>query len=86
MTTDEVLAALAKYGILVPPFPLRLEPDGDHPGDKVYRFPVPLADGRYLAVSWSFGQPNDDELRNWEPVWHAVDGPMTRAELEARRA
>lgn len=82
MTTDEMLAALAEHGIDSAPFPMRVQPDGEHPGDKVFRFPVQLDDGRFLAVAWSFGQSDPDEMLNWLPHWHSVDGPMSLAELQ----
>lgn len=84
LTEDQVLAALAAHGVTAPPFPLRMEPaDGQpHPGGRVFWFPVILADGRYLGIAWSFGQPSDDAMESWKPVWHAVHGPMTREELE----
>jgi hypothetical protein len=85
MTTDEVITLLDQGG--VPPemlgtFPRRMEPSGEHPGNKVFRVPVATADGRFMAVSFSFGQPDDDEALNWAPVWHCVDGPFTREQLE----
>jgi hypothetical protein len=86
MTEDEVFAALREHDL--PPSALpytRAEPVAGqpHPGDRVFRFPVELPDGRYLAVAWSFGQPSDDEVENWKIRWHAVEGPMDRAQLEA---
>jgi hypothetical protein len=85
VTEDEVLAALAAHGVDAPPFQLRMKPyDGqEHPGERVFWFPVLLADGRYLGVSWSFGQPDPDPELDWKPVWHAVHGPVTQSELEA---
>jgi hypothetical protein len=72
-------------------FPMRIAPeDGQpHPGkDKVFRTPVQVyghAAGaeQYVVISWSFGQPSDDEMLNWRPVWRKLEGPMTRAELDA---
>lgn len=85
MTDEEVLAVIRQYAgeAAAVSFPMRLEPAGDHPGDKVFRVPVPLPDGRYLAVAFSFGQPDADAMANWKPRWHRVDGPATREELEA---
>jgi hypothetical protein len=85
MTDDEMLGELASRGARpehIDVFPMRLEPNGEHPGDKVFRIPVPLQDGSFLAVAFSFGQPSDDEMENWKPRWRAVDGPMNREELE----
>ncbi len=84
MTEDEMLAALAEHGITDPPFPVRAEPDGAHPGDRVFWFPVALPDGRYLGVSWSFGHPSEVAEDDWKIRWHAVEGPLTREELEAK--
>lgn len=85
MTTEEMLAALAAHGVTDPASKvyLRAEPEGEHPGDRVFRTPVQLADGRYLVVSWSFGQPSDDAMDDWVPAWRSVDGPMTRAQVIA---
>lgn len=86
MTDEEVFAVLAGYGVSPSALPfVRTEPqDGQpHPGDRVFRFPVVLGEDSYLAVAWSFGQPDPDEMLNWHLVWHSVDGPMTRDELEA---
>jgi hypothetical protein len=84
MTDEEVLAFLAAHGVSGFPFPVRAEPsDGqDHPGDRVFWYPVLLDDGRYLAIAWQFGQPDPDEAANWKVRWHAVHGPVTREELE----
>jgi hypothetical protein len=83
VTDEEVIAELAGHGIAVVPFPLRMEPhDGVHPGDKVFCFPVPLDDGNYLGVTWSFGYPSEDEMQSWKPRWHGVHGPMNRKDLE----
>jgi hypothetical protein len=86
MTDDEVLDVLSEFGVETepPPFPMRMEPSGaEHPGDKVFRFPVPLPDGNYLAVSWMFGYPDPDEMINYKVRWQSVDGPFTRDALEA---
>jgi hypothetical protein len=86
MTTDEVIAHLDQAGVpaaTLNAFPRRMEPSGEHPGDKVFRVPVATGDGRFMAVSFSFGRPDADEALNWAPVWRAVDGPFTRQELEA---
>jgi hypothetical protein len=83
MDEDEVLgrvSELAGRGA-VSTFPLRIQPDGPHPGDKVFRVPVPCDDGRYIAAAFSFGYESDDEMESWKPRWRAVDGPMTMAEL-----
>ena len=85
MTTEDVIAAVAAYGLepsAIPYTRAEPQPGQDHPGDRVFTFPLPLDDGRYLAVRWSFGQPSEDEIENWKLRWHSVDGPMTRAELE----
>ena len=82
MTDAYVLDFLAEYGFADFPFPVRSEPREGHPGDRVFLYPVALADGRYLAVAWMFGQPDADEARNWKVRWHSVHGPMTRPELE----
>lgn len=87
MTDDEVIAKVFEHGGAgaVAGFPMRIAPDGGHPGDKVFRLPValPQLDGEmYLAVSFSFGQPSDDAMEDWRPRWQSVDGPMTREELE----
>lgn len=86
MTTDEVTAAIAEHGLPPEAIPYtRAEPkDGqEHPGDRVFIFPLELPDGRYLAVSWSMGYPSDDEMTSCENRWHSVAGPFTRPELEA---
>lgn len=86
MTEEEVASALGEYGLPLTALPYtRAEPkDGQgHPGDRVFLFPVELADGRYLAVSWMMGYPDADEMANCKLRWESVDGPFTRPELEA---
>lgn len=83
LTDDEVLTAIQHHGGDPTMFQLRYEPEGAHPGDKVFRRVYPVADDRYVTVSFQFGQPSADEYENWRPVWLGVDGPYTREELEA---
>jgi hypothetical protein len=85
LTYDEVIEEITQLGAgyAVPTFPSRVQPSGEHPGpEKVFRIPVSLPGGSFAAVSFSFGQPSDDPVRNWQPLWRSVDGPMTREELE----
>lgn len=84
MTTDEVLEILGRHCSptdILDHFQARMEPDGPHPGDKVFRVPVPTRDGRYMAVAFMFGQPDADETLNWQARWVAVEGPATLEEL-----
>lgn len=86
MTEEEVAAALSEYGLGLAALPYtRSEPkDGqEHPGDRVFLFPVELADGRYLAVAWMMGYPDADEMSSCKHRWQHVAGPFTRPELEA---
>jgi hypothetical protein len=85
MTTDEVLDELERFcssGDIEKHFHQQLEPQGEHPGDKVFRMPVPARDGRFMAVSFMFGQPDADEELNWALRWVAVQGPATLEELQ----
>jgi len=83
MTTGEMLAALAAHGIFTPPFELRAEPvNGAAPRDYVGWLGIPLSGDQCLGVSWSFGEPSEDEMLSWMRVWHQVVGPMTRSELK----
>lgn len=81
----EMLALVVAAGgeALLPSFPMRMQPDGDHPGDKVFPLAMPLPGGGYLAVLFSFGQPSADEFDEWRPRWRAVKGPMSLDELKA---
>lgn len=87
MTDDEVLAVIREHAgdEVADRIPMRLQPQGDHPGEKEFRMPVPLEDGRYLAVRFTFGTESDDAMESWKPTWIAVDGPSTREELEASK-
>lgn len=85
LTYEQVVETLAEFGAVHAEraFPPRIQPSGSHPGqEKVFRIPVALPDGMFLVVAFSFGQPSDDAVENWRPLWRSVDGPMTREELE----
>jgi hypothetical protein len=85
LSDEEVLAAVREHAgaEAASRVPMRLQPSGPVPQGKVFRMPVPLPDGRYLAVSFEFG--HDDPVYPefaWKPAWRSVDGPLTREELE----
>jgi len=84
MTEDEVRAVLAGCGADASRFPWRLGPqDGQEAPEGTFIWPVELADGRYLACSFSFGKEDPDPALSWKPSWRKVEGPMTLAELQA---
>lgn len=64
-------------------FQTRYEPDGDHPGDRVFVTPVLLPDGRFLGIAWMFGEPSPDGDLSWKARWHALAGPFSFDELKA---
>lgn len=88
LTDGDVQEFLTRHGgtAAAGAFPMRFAPeDGQpHPGNRVFRAPVELPDGRYLVISFSFGQDNADAMLAWKPVWHALEGPVTRQELEGQ--
>lgn len=87
LTDDEVLHFLALHlsPAQVAGWSMRAEPaDGVHPGpDWVSVEAAPLADGTGIAVAWSFGQPDEDEMLSWKKVWREVAGPMSVPEVVA---
>lgn len=86
LSDDEVLFFLAQH---LPPakvaaWEMRAEPaDGqEHPGpDWVTVMADQLPDGTAIAVAWSFGEPDEDEMLSWKKVWREVAGPMTVPEV-----
>jgi hypothetical protein len=83
----DVIALVQAYGgdDAAGALPLRFGPmDGQpHPGDKVLIRPSQTTDGRYLALSFTMGYEDPDEMISWKPQWLGIDGPFTMAELEA---
>lgn len=67
-----------------PDIPMRFQPqdDQDHPGDKVFPMGVPLGNGRYLLLTFSFGEDSEDAMEAWKPVWHTMAGPMSLEEIQ----
>lgn len=84
LSDQEMLARVIACGgeTIVSVFPMRMQPDGEHPGDKVYPLAVELPSGQFLAVLFSFGYPSDDALEDWKPRWRDVRGPMTIEDLQ----
>jgi hypothetical protein len=84
LTEDTVLEFVRRHAgeQAADQFQTRYEPDGEHPGDRVFVTPVPLADGRFLAVAWMFGQPDPDVTLHWKARWHSLAGPVTYTELK----
>lgn len=85
MTDEEVIAEVERRGgpAAAAMLQMRYQPDGGAADDKVHYQGIMLPDGNCLGVAWSFGKPSADEMSNWKCRWHAVHGPMSRAELEA---
>lgn len=65
------------------PMRYQMEDGQDHPGDKVFRVPVPLPDGCYLVLSFTMGYDSEDPVEAWKPFWKKLEGPVTLGELEA---
>lgn len=84
LSDQEMLARVIACGgeTIVSVFPMRMQPDGEHPGDKVYPLAVELPSGQFLAVLFSFGYPSEDALEDWKPRWRDVRGPMTIEDLQ----
>lgn len=87
MTDAQVLAALAAHAdpVALSSFQqlqMRYEvTNGTLPTDRVLYAPVACPDGKYMAASFTLEKDADDDGR-WATVWHAVQGPMTRQELQ----
>jgi hypothetical protein len=88
VTQGEVLAALEACAspAAVADFRMlqtRYEVSGQLAPDSVLCAPVACPDGRYMAVLFSL-RPHQASggSQSWETVWHSVEGPMSRQELE----
>jgi hypothetical protein len=83
LSDQEMLARVIACGgeTIVSVFPMRMQPDGEHPGRKVFPLAVELPSGGYLAVLFSFGFPSTDPVEDWKPRWRDVKGPMSIVEL-----
>jgi hypothetical protein len=85
LTDAAVLSFIGRHcgTAAVATFPLRYEPTGAHPGDKVFYLPLQAREpGQFIVIGFMFGSPSADEMRNYKARWHSLSGPMSRAELE----
>jgi hypothetical protein len=88
LTDQDVLSFIGQHAgtVAMTTFPLRMEPGGGHPGDKVFYAPVPTRDPElFIAIGFRFGYPSADQMENYKARWASLNGPMTRQELGALR-
>lgn len=85
LSDEEVITFLSEYldPLRVAMWEMRAEPlSGVHPGGGwVTVEAVQLPDGQALAVAYSLGHPDPDEMLNWKKVWRGVFGPAPVGEV-----